>query len=540
VAKESKTIIYFAHFSLFIRSLQYCCVQVAFHSSYQPLSILQKAPMFDTLLSKLETDLRAALGTCVTGLVATARTQLESAHSDVAKERVQGLAEVAEERAKALAEVDASRAALGREVAAMHMHKEAQKGRIVLNIGGFRFETSVQTLRRVPHTFFDAYFSGRYAQDVCNDGSIFVDRDGEHFGHVLEYMRDGVVSVAEAGFQPSVSLLRALKREFGFYCIELDTEEAIASMEPTYAFVIGGVLGMSSMERYDSLSGQWSAVADMGTARSSFGACAFEGDIYVIGGEDAENLTTDIVERYSPSGDFWSVVAPLPLGRSGHAAIAVGSAIHVLGGNVEVDIMGLPDYEATASVLKYDSAQGVWNQVAPLPEARENFAACAVGNDIFVFGGRDENDRAQDSVFKYDTEANEWSTLGPMPCSTSGHTASFCKGLIYILGSTASGIHRVLRFDPISMVYATSVASALNNHWRGVSFVLGDYLYAAGGSTHRRSVERYDMESNTWTAVVDMAHGRFDFSAVVIGPTGQAEEQDLFDYLIAKASSQRS
>jgi hypothetical protein len=74
----------------------------------------------------------------------------------------------------------------------------------------------VQTLRCAPHTFFDAYFSGRYAQDVCLDGSIFVDRDGEHFGHVLEYMREGVVSVA-SGVEPSVSLLRALKRAFGYY-----------------------------------------------------------------------------------------------------------------------------------------------------------------------------------------------------------------------------------------------------------------------------------------------------------------------------------
>jgi hypothetical protein len=106
----------------------------------------------------------------------------------------------------------------------MHMHKEAQEGRVELNIGGYRFETSVHTLRRVPHTFFDAYFSGRYAQDVCADGSIFVDRDGEHFGHVLEYMRDGHVPVAEAGARPSVSLLRSLKREFGFYCIELSAE----------------------------------------------------------------------------------------------------------------------------------------------------------------------------------------------------------------------------------------------------------------------------------------------------------------------------
>jgi hypothetical protein len=49
----------------------------------------------------------------------------------------------------------------------METHKEAQKGRVELDIGGRRFETSVQKLRSVPHTFFDAYFSGRYAQVVC-------------------------------------------------------------------------------------------------------------------------------------------------------------------------------------------------------------------------------------------------------------------------------------------------------------------------------------------------------------------------------------
>jgi hypothetical protein len=39
-------------------------------------------------------------------------------------------------------------------------------------------------MRRIPQTFFDAYFSGLYAQDVFRDGSIFLDRDGEHFGHI--------------------------------------------------------------------------------------------------------------------------------------------------------------------------------------------------------------------------------------------------------------------------------------------------------------------------------------------------------------------
>jgi hypothetical protein len=168
--------------------------------------------MMDAMLHQLETDLRTALGTCVMGLVATARATLEGALADIAGERAQGLAEVAEERANALAETDARRAELWREVTSMHMHKEAQEGRVELNVGGYRFRTSVQALRRIPNTFFDAYFSGRYAQDVCDDGSIFVDRDGEHFGHVLEYMRDGHVSVPAPGACPSVSLLHALKR----------------------------------------------------------------------------------------------------------------------------------------------------------------------------------------------------------------------------------------------------------------------------------------------------------------------------------------
>jgi hypothetical protein len=201
--------------------------------------------------------------------------------------------------------VDASRGELAREVEAMHKHKEAQEGRVELNIGGYRFETSVQALRRIPHTFFDAYFSGRYAQDVCDDGSIFVDRDGEHFGHVLQYMRDGVVSVADPSACPSVSLLRALKREFGFYCIEVVAEQAVEPERPEVAYVMGGDgsddVELSSMERYDASSGQWSAAAAMGTGRHQFGVCTLAGELYVTGGFDAGSQRLSSVEKYTPS-----------------------------------------------------------------------------------------------------------------------------------------------------------------------------------------------------------------------------------------------
>jgi hypothetical protein len=200
-------------------------------------------------LAAMRREMRPLLEMAMEGVLTKVRHVLEEAEqkrtqdlTKVGEERAKGLAEVAEERDKGLAEVDARLAELHREVAAMQTHQAAHDGRVDLNIGGFRFETSVQTLRRVPHAFFDAYFSGRYAQDVCADGSIFVDRDGEHFGHFLEYMRDGVISVAEPSARPSISLLRALKREFGFYCIELCAEHLTEPHQPEMALVMAILL----------------------------------------------------------------------------------------------------------------------------------------------------------------------------------------------------------------------------------------------------------------------------------------------------------
>jgi hypothetical protein len=411
----------------------------------------------------------------------------------------------------------------------MHKHKEAHEGRVLLNIGGYRFETSVQTLRRVPHTFFDAYFSGRYAQDVCNDGSIFVDRDGEHFGHILEYMRDGMVAVAEAGARPSVSLLRALKREFGFYCIELCAEEPSEPSQQEMSFVVGGItheggdddddddvfvdddgVALSTMERYDVSSGQWSAATAMGTCRHNFGACVVMGEIYVTGGEDEGNDPLSSVEKYSPSSDTWSTVSNMPEPRSDHAAVAVGSTLYVLGGYAGAD----PAHYPTASVLKLDSVQGIWSVVAPMPNPCYEFAACVIGSDIYAFGVISYNYQ-QRTVSKYKTETDEWSTLAPMPSNASRHSALELGGLIYLVGAgdTFCGF---FRYDPASGVWST-LARLRHSCRNGSSFVLGGCLYAAGGKSEESKVQRYDVTTNTWTEVADMLEGRTHFGAVTIG-----------------------
>jgi N-acetylneuraminic acid mutarotase len=486
----------------------------------------------DAMLAALEAELRAVLNRAVMGFVSTARTRLEDAVAEVGNERAKALTEVATERITALAEVDTRRGELSREIEMMHIHQEKQEGCVELNIGGYRFQTSVQTLRRVPHTFFDAYFSGRYAQDVCRDGSIFVDRDGEHFGHVLEYMRDGVVSVAEPSARSSVSLLRALKREFGFYCIELVAEEAVEPWHPEMTYILGGRHDgrvADGMEQYNVSLGQWKLGIPMGTRRSVFGACVLAGEIYVTGGSGVVDTVLSSVEKYSPSSETWSAVAPMPAGRSYHVAVAVGSAIYVLGGMV-ADEGDSEDYNPTASVVKFHSTQGTWSQVAPLPEPRDSTAACVVGSDIYVFGGEDSSGNAETSVFKFKTEINEWSTtLTPMPVASSYHGACALGGLVYIVGAGAD--HRqVLCFDPSAGVWRELASTSFSVNG-GASFVMAESLHAVS----LQEVELYDVAADTWTAVPNLIEERSMFCAVTIGSAGPKEEQDLFDSLIAKA-----
>jgi hypothetical protein len=349
-------------------------------------------------------------------------------------------------------------------------------------------------------------------------------------------MRDGVVSVAEPSAHPSVSLLRALKREFGFYCIELSAEPVVE--QPEAVFMMGGTnrIGgkLSSMERYDASSDQWSVAAAMDIGRHAFGVFAIADELYVCGGFDDGDELLSSVKRYSPSSNIWSTIVPLPEARAMHAAVSVGWDMYVLGGSI--------DRGGTASVLKFDNTYGTWHEVAPMPEARRDFSACAVGSDIYVFSL--PSYQSNHSVFRYDTEANSWTILAPMPQNPSASSASVLNDLVYIVG-VGHNKREVLRFDPASGEWS-NVAPTRYGRLGGSSFVLDGCLYAVGGMndsvgdiSRARQVERYELNSDTWAYVTHMLEGRRFFGSVTIGSSGPTEEQDLFNALITKVIRQR-
>jgi hypothetical protein len=165
---------------------------------------------------------------------ATAATTTETAEDEdeeitrkVKEERARLLAEAAETAAKVKEDATAEAeeitrkareglAAFEAEKAAMEQAHTFQNNKILLNVGGHKFKTSRQTLTSVPDTYLASMFSGRF--ELAPDGaerSYFIDRDGTHFRHILNFLRDSGSFKLNSGLTEAQR--EELKVELEFY-----------------------------------------------------------------------------------------------------------------------------------------------------------------------------------------------------------------------------------------------------------------------------------------------------------------------------------
>lgn len=105
---------------------------------------------------------------------------------------------------------------------------QCAQGLVKLNVGGVKYTTSLTTLIAVPDSFFASLFSGDWQSTRTAEGDIFVDRDGELFKHVLQYLRAARDQQPFAcGTSLSVDELAAIAAEARFYGLA-DLESAAA------------------------------------------------------------------------------------------------------------------------------------------------------------------------------------------------------------------------------------------------------------------------------------------------------------------------
>jgi len=93
-------------------------------------------------------------------------------------------------------ELEASKAKFAETKVAVEGALDKFKGRVKLNVGGVKYETTLTTLTADgDDSMLGSMFSGRHELHTNEDGEVFIDRDGKHFGHILNVLRDSSVAV---------------------------------------------------------------------------------------------------------------------------------------------------------------------------------------------------------------------------------------------------------------------------------------------------------------------------------------------------------
>lgn len=92
---------------------------------------------------------------------------------------------------------------------------KTNNGRLTLNIGGVKYETTLSTITKYEKSLLGNMFSGKHKLHQCEDGSYFIDRDGTNFRYILNYLRDSNIFIP-----PNKSLYLYLLREAQFYNLD--------------------------------------------------------------------------------------------------------------------------------------------------------------------------------------------------------------------------------------------------------------------------------------------------------------------------------
>lgn len=176
-------------------------------------------------------------------------------------------------------------------------------------------------------------------------------------------------------------------------------------------------------------------------------------------------------------GPAWAVLTPVPLaypfsfGVEGMSVASVGDEI--------IAALGL-DLVDTATTRIYDIASDSWRLGANAPGPSSEGAGVSHGGLFYNLGGRGPGFNAN---WAYDPVTDTWAMNAPMPTGRAGLAAAVVGNAIYAIGGrTATG-------GPCS----------------------------GGGLGELATVERYDIDTDTWTSVAPLPAPRSDLAAAVVG-----------------------
>lgn len=280
--------------------------------------------------------------------------------------------------------------------------------------------------------------------------------------------------------------------------------------------------------------------------RSSFGAIAHQGKVFVAGGHQGPEHTyppesfSDRLDIYDIATKTWRLGATLSLPRHGFGLAAHDGFVYAFGG-FTYSAAHRPAWKSVDIIERYDIANDRWEVVGNLPSNRSSNVVAQVGTKVYLIGGWDSTPKFNNdyegrflaSIDVFDLETETTSTLSqtialPLRRALSGVVNGDEILLIGGLGEGAShfelldkvtafntrtGLWRELPKLPFATFAPAAGIVDGSLHVFGGMFRIGDpanmnYIYV-------NHIYGYDLSGGTWQHVGRHLGENKGFSQVV-------------------------
>src|SRR5712692_9426928 len=200
-------------------------------------------------------------------------------------------------------------------------------------------------------------------------------------------------------------------------------------------------------------------------------------------------------------------------------------------------------------------AQGTWTTLANVsPSATEGMTVGGIGQVIvgaYGFSASLAGNTNQTRLYNINTDS--WSTGAPAPLPTRAEAAygeTTHGGFLYVIGGGNSGValSDLQRYDPVLNAW-TTLAPMPTARAGAAAAVIDDGIFVIGGrqstggpcsgGPYLQTVEKYDIDTDTWSPAAQLPTPRSDLAAVARGgkifvfggcsSTGVTNEVDMYD-----------
>jgi DNA-binding CsgD family transcriptional regulator len=188
----------------------------------------------------------------------------------------------------------------------------------------------------------------------------------------------------------------------------------------------GGPTGSGNPLQMTSVGLQrWSDDMPLPEPRSAFAVSAYEGALYLFGGQIPGGVTSSGL-CYLPDQQRWQELRPRPAATRGIQAALLGEKIYIPGG------LG-KDGQPLARLDIYDPRRDAWEEGAMLPVPLSDYALAAFEGRLYLFGGWD-GVSVQGGVLVYDPLQDSWSRGSSMPQARSHAASVVLMGKLLVIG----------------------------------------------------------------------------------------------------------